>query len=475
MSDPFERTRYTSLVRGSQPFESLRAIFGERLSTKPAVLEQHGRGESLHPSIPPQAVAWAETKAEVVAAVRTCFEHRIPIIPFGAGTSLEGHLAAIAGGLCLDLSRLSSVQEVRPEDLLCRVEPGVTREQLNLFLRDTGLFFPVDPGAEATLGGMAATGASGTTTIRYGTMRDNVVGLEVVLPYGKTIRTAREARKSSAGYDLTHLFVGSEGTLGIITELTLRLHPRPEIVGVCRTWFGNLAAAVDTVIETIQCGIPVARIELLDERQVHACNQYSKLQLPESPTLFLEFHGTEPEVTRQFDLFSELASGNSAGDVIFTTDAAAAKELWKARHNALPAAKALRTGSEVWVTDVCVPISRLTECIVDTREDLDRTGLTATIVGHVGEGNFHVFLMIDIESRRELDEAEAFSDRLVRRALRLQGTCTGEHGIGMGKKKYLELELGTEAIALMRRLKDVIDDRGIMNPGKIFQYERGTP
>lgn len=446
---------------------ALREIFGERLTANPSVRAQHGRGEAFHPARLPDAVAYAQNSEELSAAVRICARHRIPIIPFGAGTSLEGHVAAVHGGLCLDLTRLDRIIEVRAEDLLCRIEPGVTREGLNSFLRDAGLHFPIDPGANATLGGMAATRASGTTAVRYGTMRDNVLALEVITADGRVSRTGRQAPKSAAGYDLTHLFVGSEGTLGIISELTLRLHPVPEVTAAFSSAFGELRAAVDTVIQIIQLGIAVHRIELLDERQVRACNRYSQLTLPEKPTLFVEFQGTAGAVEESLAAYAAIARDNDVQYEQSASNAVSARILWFARHNALPAAKALRPGAEVWVTDVCVPISRLAECLIDTRADLDRSNLLGTMVGHVGDGNFHVFLLIDPASAAELHSAQSFSDRLVERALRLEGTCTGEHGIGLGKRKYLSQELGENAVSLMASIKHALDPQGIMNPGKL--------
>jgi D-lactate dehydrogenase (cytochrome) len=442
---------------------------GERLSTVPAVLERHGQDESYHPPHPPDAVVFAQSTEEVARIVRVCAEHRTPIIPYGVGTSLEGNTAAVRGGVCIDLSTMNRVLAVDREDLDCRVQPGVTRKQLNRELRDTGLFFPIDPGADATLGGMASTRGSGTMAVRYGTMRENVLGLEVVLADGRVIRTSRRARKSAAGYDLTRLFVGAEGTLGVITEVTVRLHPRPEAIASAVCAFPTLQAAIQTVILTIQCGIPVARIEILDEAMMDAVNRHSKLDYPVQPTLFFEFHGTEAAVTEQSKSVGEIARGEGAGDFVWATRAEERSRLWHARDNTLYAAMALRPGSRALITDVCVPISRLAECMLATRDDIDRSELTVCIVGHVGDGNFHLLILVDPHDAAEIARAQALHDRMVMRALALEGTCTGEHGIGTGKTAFLHAELG-EAVAVMRQVKRALDPFEIMNPGKIFAY-----
>ena len=442
--------------------------FGERLCLSAALRDQHGHDEGHLPGTPPEAVFYPESTDEVVEAVRICAAHGMPIIPFGTGTSLEGHVAALSGGLSLDFGRMNRVLQVNTEDLDVRVEPGVTRKQLNQHLRDLGLFFPVDPGADASLGGMAATRASGTNAVRYGTMRENVLSLEAVMADGRRVRTARRARKSSAGYDLTHLLVGSEGTLGVITELTLRLYGMPEAMSSAVCSFPTLDGAVDAVIQTIQLGVPVARIELLDEVQVDAVNRYSQLELTLAPTLFLEFHGTEAAVREQAQTVGEIAADFGGGDFKWTTLQEERTRLWQARHDAAYACKALRPGSDMWPTDVCVPISRLAECIRETRVDLDESDLIGPIVGHVGDGNFHVVLVVDSSDTAEVDRARAFNERLVHRALSMDGTCTGEHGIGYGKLDFLVAEHG-EGVSLMRDIKRALDPNNIMNPGKVLR------
>ncbi len=446
----------------------IRALLGERLSTAKAVREQHGRDESYHAGMPPDAVAFAESTEEVSAIVRACAAHKVPVIAYGTGTSLEGHVAALRGGVCIDVSRMNQVLEVNAEDLDVRVQPGVTRKQLNEYLRDTGLFFPIDPGADASLGGMAATRASGTNAVRYGTMRENVLSLTVVLADGRVIRTAKRARKSSAGYDLTRLFVGSEGTLGIITELTLRLYGIPEAMSSATCWFKSIDGAVDTVIQTIQAGIPVARIEIADDVQMDAINRFSKLDMPVAPTLWLEFHGTHAGVREQAEMVQALAAENGGADFSWTTNPEDRKKLWQARHDAAYANKALRPNGQVWATDVCVPISRLAECIAETKKDIDASFIPAPIVGHVGDGNFHLTLVLDPDDPRDAAEAERLNDRLVARALALDGTCTGEHGVGYGKVDFLVAEHG-EALSVMRMIKRALDPDNIMNPGKIVR------
>src|SRR5829696_6119316 len=447
---------------------SLRQLLGDRLSTSAAVCEQHGRDESYHAPHAPDAVAFAQSTDEVAAIVGLCARYKTPVIAFGTGTSLEGHVAALRGGVCIDLSQMNQVVRVNAEDLDATVEAGVTRKQLNEYLRDTGLFFPIDPGADASLGGMAATRASGTNAVRYGTMRDNVLSLTVVLSDGRVIRTARRARKSAAGYDLTRLFVGSEGTLGVITEVTVRLYGIPEAISAAVCAFPTIAAAVDTVIETIQSGIPVARIELLDEAQIDAINKYSKLDNRVAPTLFFEFHGSEAGVAEQVDTVEALAAEHGADDFRWATSPEERSKLWQARHDAYYAALALRPGSKGWPTDVCVPISRLAECIAETKRDLAQSSIPSALAGHVGDGNFHLIFMIDPQSSKEIAEASKLNERMVTRALAMEGTCTGEHGIGYGKMDFLVAEHG-EAISVMRSIKQALDPDNILNPGKIIR------
>jgi D-lactate dehydrogenase (cytochrome) len=447
--------------------EILTQRFGDRLSTAIAVREQHGRDESYHPVEPPDAVLFAQSTEEVAAAVEVCAHYAMPIIPFGTGTSLEGHVAARQGGLTIDLRGMNRVLRVSAADLDCTVEAGVTRMELNAYLRDTGLFFPIDPGADASLGGMAATRASGTNAVRYGTMRENVLALKVVTPEGKIVKTANRARKSSAGYDLTRLFVGSEGTLGIITEVTLRLYGIPEAISAAVCTFPTIADAVDAVIEIIQAGIPVARIELLDELSIEAVNRYSKLDLGVAPTLFFEFHGTPAGVREQAEMAAGFAAEHGGAGFDWTESAEARARLWAARHTAFYAGLALRPGSKGWATDVCVPISNLAEAIGQTKRDLEGAAVPVGLVGHVGDGNFHLCFMLDPNRPEEFEEASRINDRMVARALALGGTCTGEHGVGYGKMKYLEAEHGADALDLMRRIKRALDPQGLMNPGKI--------
>ncbi|VAW10548.1 D-Lactate dehydrogenase, cytochrome c-dependent [hydrothermal vent metagenome] len=443
----------------------LSARFGNRITTSGAVCEQHGNDLTWSKGHPPDAVFFAQSTEEVVEAVRACAAHDVPIVPYGAGTSLEGHIAALYGGLCIDVSQMDAVLQVNAEDLDCRVQAGVTRAGLNTHLRATGLFFPIDPGADATVGGMAATRASGTNAVRYGTMRENVLNLTVVMADGEVIRTARRARKSSAGYDLTRLFVGSEGTLGVITEVGLRLQGIPEAIsgGVCA--FDNLKGACDAVILTIQSGIPVARIELVDAVTIEAICAYSKLDLPASPHLFVEFHGTEAAVKEQSAMFGEIAGDCGGGDFNWTTRAEERTKLWQARHDTFYAVIAQKPGWKALATDVCVPISRLAECVTQTQNDLEETGLYGPIVGHAGDGNFHVSLMFDARDAEAGAQLRGFLDRLAARALAMDGTCTGEHGIGQGKLKYLRAEHGS-AVDVMAAIKAALDPRNIMNPGK---------
>lgn len=447
--------------------EALRRLLGERLSTADAVREQHGHDESYHATHAPDAVAFPVSTEEVAQIVKICAAERRPVIPFGTGTSLEGHVAALYGGISIDLSRMDSVLEVNAEDLDCRVQAGVTRKQLNTYLRDTGLFFPIDPGADASLGGMTATRASGTNAVRYGTMRENVLGLTVVLADGRVIRTGGRARKSAAGYDLTRLFVGSEGTLGVITEIQLRLYGIPEAISAAVCPFETLEGAVDTVILTIQSGIPVARIELLDEVQMDAVNRYSKLDYPVQPTLFFEFHGSERGVEEQVAMVHAIAAEEGGGDFRWASQPEDRATLWQARHDAYYAALALKPGAKGWATDVCVPISRLAACILETKRDIEASGLLAPIVGHVGDGNFHLSFILDPDDTAAMARAEALNDRMVMRALAMGGTCTGEHGIGTGKMKFLQAEHG-EAVSVMRQMKAALDPANIMNPGKIL-------
>ncbi len=445
----------------------LRALFGDRLHVTEAMRAQHGGSESHFPVLPPDAVVFAGSTEEVVSVVRLCTRYDTAVVPWGAGTSVEGNAAAVNGGVSLDLSEMNAILEVNAEDFDCTVQPGVRREQLNLHLRDQGLFFPIDPGANATIGGMASTRASGTNAVRYGTMRDAVLSLEVVTPDGDVIRTARRARKSAAGYDLTHLFVGAEGTLGIITAVTLRLHAIPEAISSAVCGFETLKGAVDTVVQCIQLGIPLARVEILDATMILAVNRWSNTDFPEVTTLFFEFHGSERYVAEQAELAAEIAGGNGGGTFKWSLKAEERSALWKARHEAFYAAVALRKGCVGWPTDVCVPISRLAECIGETQADLERAGVVAPILGHVGDGNFHVIFVLDPNDPAERDVAVDLNRRLVERALAMDGTCTGEHGVGLGKQDHLVAELGN-AVGLMRTLKRALDPLGLFNPGKIF-------
>jgi D-lactate dehydrogenase (cytochrome) len=448
--------------------ERLRQLLGDRLTTSAAICERHGQDESYHQPHAPDAVAFATTTEEVSEIVKLCARYQAPMIPFGTGTSLEGHVAALKGGVCIDVSQMSRVLRVGAEDLDVTVEAGVTRKQLNEYLRDTGLFFPIDPGADASLGGMAATRASGTNAVRYGTMRENVLSLTVVMADGRVIRTARRARKSAAGYDLTRLFVGSEGTLGVITEVTLKLYGIPEAISAAVCAFPTIEAAVNTVITTIQSGVPVARIELLDEAQIDAINKYSKLDNQVAPTLFFEFHGTTAGVAEQVGIVKEIAADNGGSDFRWASTQEERNKLWQARHDAYYAALALRPGSQGWATDVCVPISRLAECIAETKRDLAQSSIPSALVGHVGDGNFHLVFMIDPKQPEEITEASRLNDRMVTRALAMEGTCTGEHGVGYGKLEFLPAEHG-EAVEVMRTLKRALDPDNLMNPGKIVR------
>ena len=446
--------------------EEMRALLGDRVTTSRGVREHHGKDESYFPYAPPDAVVFPESTEEVRDIVDLCRRHKTPMIPFGVGTSLEGHVLAIHGGVCIDLSRMNKMLAVHEADLDAVVQAGVTRKQLNEHIRHTGLFFPVDPGADATLGGMAATRASGTNAVRYGTMRENVLALTVVLADGRVITTSRRSRKSAAGYELTRLFIGSEGTLGIITELTVRLYAVPEAMSAATCSFPHIAGAVDTVIQTLQAGIPIARSEALCATTMKAINAYSKTSYREQPTLFLEFHGTQGGVEEQAKLVQDIARENGGMDFEWTTKPEDRSRLWTARHQAYFACLQLRPGSRAVSTDVCVPISRLTECIVETSKDIARASMPIPLFGHVGDGNFHCEILVRPESKADLEEAKEFNERVVNRALAMEGTCTGEHGIGFGKLRSLRKELG-EAVDLMATLKRAIDPENLMNPGKV--------
>ncbi|MVA17510.1 FAD-binding protein [Agrobacterium vitis] len=446
----------------------LKQSFGERFQTGQSFREQHAHTTTYLPAQLPDGVVFVESAEDVKTVVRICTQHKVPMVPFGVGSSLEGQVNAAHGGISIDFTRMDTVLEVNAEDLDCTVQPGVTREALNTYLRDTGLFFPIDPGANASIGGMASTRASGTNAVRYGTMKDNVMALTVVTANGEEIRTAHRARKSSAGYDLTRLFVGAEGTLGVITSITLKLQGIPEKIGGGVCAFADVKSACDAVIMTIQMGIPVARIELLDAMQVRACNAYSNLSLPERPTLFLEFHGTEQTVALQAEQFAAIAEEYGAEDLRFTSDPQERAQLWKARHNAYWAGRALAPELAGLSTDVCVPISRLAECVAETQADIAETGLLAPIVGHVGDGNFHLLILFDDKDAENVDKVEAFMARLNERALAMDGTCTGEHGVGQGKMSYLEAELGG-SLDVMRQVKRGLDPDNLFNPGKIFR------
>jgi D-lactate dehydrogenase (cytochrome) len=447
---------------------ALAVAFGNRVVTSQAVREQHGNTLTWIANQPPDAVVFPQNAQDVQEVVRICARHRMPVIPYGTGTSLEGHVNAPLGGVSIDFRDMNRILAVHAEDLDCVIEPGVTRKMLNEHLRDQGLFFPIDPGADASLGGMAATRASGTNAVRYGTMKDNVLSMKVVLANGEVMTTATRARKSSAGYDLTRLIVGSEGTLGVITELTLKLHGIPEAIaaGICP--FPSVEAACNATILTIQSGIPVARIELLDEVQVRACNAYSKLGLPETPMLLVEFHGTEAGVAEQSKRFGEIAAELGGGPFEWATKAEDRTRLWQARHDGYWAARGLRPGANILATDVCVPISRLAECVTATQRDAQQSGLLAPLVGHVGDGNFHLSLLIDMDSQDEIRVAKTFLERLAERALAMEGTCTGEHGVGQGKMKYLPAEHGAPAMGAMRAVKRALDPDNLMNPGKML-------
>jgi D-lactate dehydrogenase (cytochrome) len=463
-------TTNTARAQVSEPFlAQLRAVIGDRLSTAAAVRDHHASGEDYLPPAAPDAVCFVHSTEEVSAIVKICADHGVPVIPYGTGTSLEGHVIAVHGGVSIDLSQMDAVLQVNAEDIDCRVQAGVTRKQLNKYLRDTGLFFPIDPGADASLGGMAATRASGTNAVRYGTMRENVLGLTVVLADGRVIRTGGRARKSAAGYDLTRLFVGSEGTLGVITEIQLRLYGIPEAISSAVCQYPTLGDAVNTVILTIQSGIPVARIELLDRLQMGACIAYSKLEGYEAkPTLWFEFHGTEASVREQAEQVGAISDEFGGGGFQWTDRTEERNKLWQARHDAYFAALAMAPGKSGIATDACVPISRLAECVLDTQRDIEESGLLAPIVGHAGDGNFHLVILIDRDDADEMKQAKALIERLNLRAIAMGGTCTGEHGIGLGKVDFLIAEHG-EAVSVMRSIKTALDPANIMNPGKVLR------
>ena len=465
MTAPVTRFERKTLPPGI--VDDVRALIGERLQLGDAVRRQHGSSEAHYRAVLPDAVAFVHGTEEVAAIVRLCVAAGVPVIAFGAGTSLEGHVTPVRGGLTIDLGAMNAIVAVNAADFDCTVQAGVRRQALNEHLRDQGLFFPIDPGANATIGGMASTRASGTNAVRYGTMREAVLSLQVVMPDGRIVRTARRARKSAAGYDLTRLMIGAEGTLGIITEVTVRLHGIPEAISAAVCSFDTLGGAVDTVVQAIQLGVPLARVEILDDMQVRASNAYSKLDYPELTTLLFEFHGSTRSVAEQVETIRAIAGANGGGEFRWSNLPEARNRLWKARHEAYYAALALRPDCVGWTTDVCVPISRLAECIAATKAELQATTIPATILGHVGDGNFHVIFAIDPDAPQEMAEVEAINQRLVDRALAMDGTCTGEHGIGLGKQEALVAELG-DAVDMMRVIKRALDPQDLFNPGKIF-------
>ena len=447
--------------------EQLRALLEERVSTSHSVLEQHGHGESWHPTQAPDAVCFAQSTEEVAAIVKLCAATQTPVIAFGSGTSLEGQVQATQGGVCIDLSQMNEILDVNPEDLDCRVQAGVTRRQLNHYLRDTGLFFPIDPGADTSIGGMTATRASGTNAVRYGTMRENVLALTVVTARGEIIHTGTRARKSSAGYDLTRLFVGSEGTLGVITEISLRLYGLTEAISAAIVNFPDVRCAAEATIQTIQMGIPMARIEIVDSAYMKAINAYSKTDYAELDTLFLEFHGTSAGVAEQVRMFDEISSEFGASGFQWAEHEEDRQRLWRARHDAYYAGLAVHPGYRGYVTDVCVPISRLADCIAETQADIAASGLFAPVIGHVGDGNFHSTIFIDPDDEAMFEKALEIDKRMVQRAQAMGGTCTGEHGIGLGKLKHMRREHGDGAIEVMKSIKAALDPHNIMNPGKV--------
>ena len=445
----------------------LKALLGERVSTSAAVREHHGKDESYFPYAPPDAVVFPQTTEEVRDIVNICRRHRVPMIPFGVGTSLEGHILAVQGGVCIDLSQMNRVLTVHEEDLDAVVEAGVTRKQLNEYIKHTGLFFPVDPGADATLGGMASTRASGTNAVRYGTMRENVLSLKVVLADGRIIQTSRRAKKSAAGYDLTRLFVGSEGTLGIITEVTVRLYPVQEAMSAAVCAFDSVDGCTNTVIQTIQAGIPIARCDIVCDKTIDAINKYKKTNYRVAPTVFFEFHGSKSSVVEQAEAVQAIAKEHGGRDFVWATRPEERTQLWQARHDAYFACLQIRPGSRAVSTDVCVPISRLAECVSETMEDVKSYIAPVPLLGHIGDGNFHLMFLVDPEKPEETELAKQFNGRLIERALRLEGTCTGEHGVGMGKMGSMRMELGDDVIDVMRDIKRLFDPENLMNPGKV--------
>jgi D-lactate dehydrogenase (cytochrome) len=449
----------------------LKALLGDRVSTSAAVREHHGKDESYFPYAPPDAVVFLKSTQEVRDVVNICRAHRVPMIPFGVGTSLEGHILAVRGGVCIDLSQMNQVLAVHEADLDAVVQAGVTRKQLNEHIKHTGLFFPVDPGADATLGGMAATRASGTNAVRYGTMRENVLSLKVVLADGRIIQTSRRAKKSAAGYDLTRLFVGSEGTLGIITEVTVRLYPVQEAMSAAVCAFESVDGCTNTVIQTIQSGVPIARCDIVCDKTVAAINQYKKTNYRVAPTVFFEFHGTKTSVVEQAETVQAIAKENGGMDFVWATKPEERSQLWQARHDAYFACLQLKPGARAVSTDVCVPISRLAECVHETMEDVKNYINPVPLLGHIGDGNFHLMLLVDPDKPEQTELAKQFNRRLVERALKMEGTCTGEHGIGMGKIDSMRLELGDDMMDLMRDVKKVFDPEGLMNPGKVVPLQ----
>ena len=462
LPDFVQRETPTALI------DALKSRFSERCSTALVVREQHGRDESAFAAQPPAAVVFAESTADVADAVKLASQFNVPVIPFGVGTSLEGHLLAVHGGISIDVSRMNQVLAINADDLTVTVQPGLTRKQLNEAVKSTGLFFPIDPGADATLGGMSATRASGTNAVRYGTMRENVLALEVVTSSGEVIRTGTRAKKSSAGYDLTRLMVGSEGTLGVITEVTVKLYPLPEAISAAICSFPSIEAAVRTTIEVIQLGVPIARVELIDRNTVRMVNAHSKLSLRDEPMLLMEFHGTPGSVKEQAELVQELASGHGGQAFEWASTPEERTRLWAARHNAYFAAIQSRPGCRAITTDTCVPISRLADCLLDSVLEADASGIPYFLVGHVGDGNFHFGYLIDPNLPEERAIAEALNHKVVSRALALEGTCTGEHGVGLHKMDFLVTETGAGAVEMMRTIKRALDPKNIMNPGKIF-------
>lgn len=449
----------------------LKTLLGDRVSTSAAVREHHGKDESYFPYALPDVVVFAESTEEVRDIVNICRRHRVPMIPYGVGTSLEGHVLAVQGGVCIDLSRMNKVIEVHESDLDAVVQAGVTRKQLNEHIKHTGLFFPVDPGADATLGGMAATRASGTNAVRYGTMRENVLSLKVVLADGRIIQTSRRAKKSAAGYDLTRLFVGSEGTLGIITEVTVRLYPVQEAMSAAVCAFDSVDGCTNTVIQTIQAGVPIARCDIVCEKTVHAINKYKKTSYKELPTVFFEFHGSKASVVEQAEMVQAIAKENGGKDFVWATRPEERTQLWDARHNAYFACLQLRPGSRAVSTDVCVPLSRLAECVHETMKDMKEYFAPVPLLGHIGDGNFHLMLFVDPNKPEETEIAKKFNKKVVDRALSLEGTCTGEHGVGLGKISSMTRELGEDVVSLMGDIKKVFDPDNLMNPGKVVPLQ----